>query len=118
MVLMWDDPWWLTNLPPIDWGCGCGVRTLSQDDLEDLGKSGPDPAPKDALLQIIDKATGRMVMQPMGIGHGWDYKVRTIRAARPSCACLSGSGFAVAVLTSGATCPRCTSRASRCARCA
>lgn len=72
-VLMWDDPWWETHFPPNDWFCSCGVRTLSKRDLERLGKSGPDEPPKDALLPIIDKATGQMKMQPQGIGFGWDH---------------------------------------------
>jgi len=73
LVLTWDDPWWDTHFPPNDWLCSCGVRTLSKRDLERLGKSGPDEAPKDALLPIIDKSTGQMIMQPQGIGFGWDY---------------------------------------------
>lgn len=72
-VLMWDDPWWDTHFPPNDWLCSCGVRTLSKRDLGRLGKSGPDEAPMDALLPIIDKATGQMKMQPQGIGYGWDH---------------------------------------------
>jgi hypothetical protein len=73
LVLMWDDPWWKTHFPPNDWLCSCGVRTLSKRDLARLGKSGPDVAPKDALMPVIDKFTGKMVMQPRGIGQGWDY---------------------------------------------
>lgn len=73
LVLMWDDPWWEVHFPPNDWRCSCGVRTLSRRDLERQGKSGPDEAPKDALLPVIDKASGQMVMQPMGIGLGWDH---------------------------------------------
>lgn len=73
IVLMWDDPWWNTHFPPNDWLCSCGVRTLSKRDLARLGKTGPDEAPRDALLPVIDKASGELVMQPAGIGQGWDY---------------------------------------------
>ena len=73
LVLMHDDPWWDVHFPPNDWLCSCGVRTLSKRDLDRLGKSGPDEAPKDPLLPVIDKATGQMVMQRRGIGQGWDY---------------------------------------------
>ncbi|AEI71121.1 hypothetical protein [EBPR siphovirus 4] len=73
LVLMWDDPWWETHFPPNDWLCSCGVRTLSRRDLEKLGKTGPDTAPRDALIPAIDKATGEMVMRPQGIGFGWDH---------------------------------------------
>lgn len=73
LVLMWDDPWWQIHFPPNDWRCSCGVRTLSKRDLARLGKSRPDEAPKDALIPMIDKSTGKMIMQPQGIGFGWDY---------------------------------------------
>lgn len=73
LVLMWDDPWWDTHFPPNDWLCSCGVRSLSKRDLARLGKEGPDAAPRDALLPVIDKSTGQMVMKPQGIGLGWDY---------------------------------------------
>ncbi|WP_283177501.1 PBECR2 nuclease fold domain-containing protein [Gemmobacter sp. 24YEA27] len=73
LVLMWNDPWWDTHFPPNDWLCSCGVRTLSRRSLERLGKTGPDEAPRDALIPQIDRATGQLVMQPMGIGKGWDY---------------------------------------------
>ncbi len=73
LVLMWDDPWWNTHFPPNDWICSCGVRTLSKRDLERLGKTGPDEAPKDAMMPGRDQETGGFIMQPMGIGFGWDY---------------------------------------------
>jgi hypothetical protein len=74
LVLRWDDPWWDIHYPPNDWLCSCGVRSLSARDLKAMGKTGPDDAPKDALMPVIDKATGQMVMQPRGIGLGWDYQ--------------------------------------------
>jgi uncharacterized protein with gpF-like domain len=45
LVLAWNDPWWDTHFPPNDWGCSCGVRTLSDADLRRLGRTGPDAAP-------------------------------------------------------------------------
>jgi hypothetical protein len=73
LVLRWDDPWWDTHFPPNDWLCSCGVRSLSRGDLRRMGKDGPDQAPQDAALPVIDPATGQLVMQPTGIGYGWDY---------------------------------------------
>ena len=73
LVLRWDDPWWDTHFPPNDWLCSCGVRSLSRGDLRRLDKAGPDEAPRDALLPIIDPVTGQMTMKPAGIGYGWDY---------------------------------------------
>lgn len=73
LILRWDDPWWDTHFPPNDWLCSCGVRSLSRGDLRRLGKDGPDEAPRDALLPVIDPATKQLIMQPAGIGYGWDY---------------------------------------------
>jgi hypothetical protein len=73
LVLNWNDPWWDTHFPPNDWMCTCGVRSLSRGDLRRLGKTGPDQAPADATLPVISKETGELVMQPVGIGQGWDY---------------------------------------------
>lgn len=72
LVLRWDDPWWETHFPPNDWGCSCGVRTLSTRDLERLGKTGPDTAPPQGFEMKIVKGVGT-VNQPAGIGYGWDY---------------------------------------------
>lgn len=72
-MLKWDDPWWNTHFPPNDWLCSCGVRSLSRGDLQRLGKDGPDTAPRDATLPVIDPVTKELVMQPTGIGYGWDY---------------------------------------------
>lgn len=57
VVLMHDDIWWQKHFPPNDWRCSCGVKTLSQRDLDRMGKTGPDRAPN---------TLG-------GIGKGWDY---------------------------------------------
>lgn len=73
IVLRWDDPWWDTHFPPNDWLCSCGVRSLTRSDLRRLGKDGPDEAPRDALLPVIDPASKQLIMQPAGIGYGWDY---------------------------------------------
>ncbi|MCH8500160.1 MAG: hypothetical protein LAT63_16935 [Marinobacter sp.] len=45
MVLRHDDPWWSFHYPPNDFGCGCFVESVSQRELEAMGKTGPDPAP-------------------------------------------------------------------------
>jgi hypothetical protein len=72
LVLMWDDPWWDTHFPPNDWLCSCGVRTLSKDDLEGMGKSGPDKTPPDAKAAVMVRGVG-LVNQPVGVGYGWDH---------------------------------------------
>lgn len=59
LILAADDPFWDQHFPPNDWGCSCGVRTLSARDVQRLGKSGPDTSPSGG--------TG-------GIGHGFEYQ--------------------------------------------
>lgn len=73
LVLLWNDPWWEVHFPPNDWLCSCGVRTMSRRDLESMGKTGPDEAPKDVLIPTVPHGYGEMVMQPRGIGFGWQY---------------------------------------------
>lgn len=60
LVLPVDDPFWQTHYPPNDWGCKCRVFAVSDQDLEKLGKAGPDRAP-------VPPGDTR------GIGRGWDY---------------------------------------------
>ena len=45
-----DDPIWSRIYPPNDWGCTCGVRTLSDRDMARLGKSGGDVPPTAAEI--------------------------------------------------------------------
>ncbi|SDW33827.1 PBECR2 nuclease fold domain-containing protein [Paracoccus sanguinis] len=72
LVLMHDDPWWTAHYPPNDWLCSCGVRNLSQRNLEALGKSGPDAAPPSRTVLKPDPRGGFAAV-PEGIGFGWDY---------------------------------------------
>lgn len=73
LVLMHDDPWWDVHFPPNDWKCSCGVDTLSRGDLRRLGKTGPDKAPEIVRKPYTHEASGQTVMQPEGVGFGWDY---------------------------------------------
>ncbi len=73
LVLRYDDPWWDTHFPPNDWLCSCGVRSLSLADLKRRGKDGPDTAPGDLTVPLIDPVSGKLIEQPQGIGYGWDY---------------------------------------------
>ncbi|WP_284324887.1 PBECR2 nuclease fold domain-containing protein [Cypionkella aquatica] len=95
-VLRWDDPWWDTHFPPNDWLCSCGVKSLSRGDLRRLGKDGPDEAPRDAVMPVIDPASKQMIMQPAGIGYGWDYMPGDLweRGLVPSALIDEGGGAA------------------------
>lgn len=72
-VLPYYHPWWKTHFAPNDWFCSCGVRSLSLRDLKRRGKDGPDEAPVDLTVPLIDPVSGALIEQPQGIGYGWDY---------------------------------------------
>ncbi|MBI9092293.1 MAG: hypothetical protein JEZ12_24020 [Desulfobacterium sp.] len=74
MVLPHDDPFWSTHYPPNGWGCKCRVVTLSQRDLDKMGKKGPDSAPEIQYREWEDK-NGKSHQVPLGIDPGWDYNV-------------------------------------------
>lgn len=73
LVLRWDDPWWETHYPPNGFNCSCGVRPVSRRELEKMGKSGPDTAPKITYINVKDPVTGEWVKLPENIGLGWDH---------------------------------------------
>ncbi|PHR19284.1 MAG: hypothetical protein COA37_17795 [Hoeflea sp.] len=72
MVLPADDPWFETHYPPNDWGCSCGVVTLSARDLKRLNLT-VSPSPEVLTEPAIDPAAGKLTEKPQGIGHGWDH---------------------------------------------
>ena len=72
MVLPADDPWFETHYPPNDWGCSCGVVTLSARDLKRLNLT-VSPSPEALMEPTTDPATGKLTEKPQGIGHGWDH---------------------------------------------
>lgn len=77
LVLSADDLWWRRHFPPNGWGCQCRVFSLSQRDLEQLGKTGPDAAPETTLVrQTIGQRSPngpREVEVPDGIDPGFEY---------------------------------------------
>ena len=77
LVLPADDPWWDTHYPPNGWGCQCTVEALSEDDLADLGMSGPDQAPAVIMERRVvgQNSPGgpRVVQVPRGIDPGFEY---------------------------------------------
>lgn len=76
LVLHADDPWWHTHFPPNGWGCQCTVEGLSEIDLEDLGKTGPDTAPPVDMQTVtvgVRGPTPRTVETPAGVDPGFGY---------------------------------------------
>lgn len=74
LILRHDDPWWDTHYPPNGWGCKCRVITLSERDMERLGKGSPDTAPEIERYSWMDRE-GTEHQVPIGIDPGWDYNV-------------------------------------------
>ena len=75
LVLRSDDPWWDTHYPPNGFNCSCKVFSLSERDLQRMGKSGPDKPPEDPSYEWTDPKTGEVLALPRGVDPGWDYNV-------------------------------------------
>lgn len=76
LVLAADDPWWDTHYPPNGWGCRCYVETLSERDMQRMGKGRPDVAPpiKEHTVEVGKHGPSpRTVTVPEGIDPGWAY---------------------------------------------
>ncbi|MCX5785679.1 MAG: phage minor head protein [Elusimicrobia bacterium] len=82
-VFRWDDPFWNTFWPPLDWGCRCTVRKLTAEQVRKLGLKVESSVGKIAYNQpgaelqkigaqrstYTDPVTGEKV----STGAGWDY---------------------------------------------
>lgn len=77
LTLRHDDPWWDTYYPINGWGCQCFVEGVTEDELQDEGKSGPDTAPE---FEYVEHTIGqnspngpRTVRVPEGIDPGFEH---------------------------------------------
>jgi hypothetical protein len=77
MVLLATDPWWKSHYPPNGWGCHCYVEPISERELRDMGKIGPDKAPPINYRSVLlNTSAGPLPIQvPEGIDPGWGYNV-------------------------------------------
>ena len=69
-------PWWETHFPINGWGCQCFTDALTEDELEALGKDGPDEAPARVMREVTVGARGPnpvAVVVPKGIDPGFAY---------------------------------------------
>lgn len=76
LVLRADDPIWSIIFPPNGWGCRCYVEGVSHRRLEQLGKTGPDPAPQLNFRSVTVGTRGpspRTVLVPDGVDPGFAY---------------------------------------------
>jgi len=71
-ILRWDDPWWQTHTPPNGWNCRCTVISLSQRDLDRMGRTVSEPPPS-SDREWTNPRTGEVIMVPAGIDPGWGY---------------------------------------------
>lgn len=74
LVIPLDDPWWETHTPQNGWGCKCQKFMVGDRDLQRMGKTGPDRAPKIERREWVDKGTGQVHDVPVGIDPGFDYR--------------------------------------------
>jgi hypothetical protein len=73
LVVSQDDPWVRTHWPPNGYGCKCKMFALSENDIQKMGKSGPDTPPDDGTYDWVDPRTGEIHTFPKGIQQFWDY---------------------------------------------
>jgi hypothetical protein len=77
LILRSDDPWWDTHTPINAWGCQCYVTGLTEDDLRELGKDGPDEAPamewEERIIGQRSPDGPRTVRVPAGIDPGFEH---------------------------------------------
>lgn len=77
LILRADDPWWDTHTPINAWGCQCYVTGLTESDLRELGKDGPDEAPamewEERIIGQRSPDGPRTVRVPAGIDPGFEH---------------------------------------------
>ena len=82
-VFRWDDPFWNTFWPPLDWGCRCGVRKLTAEQVHRLGLKVESSSrdieynkPGGGLQKIGAQRstyTDPVSKESVSTGAGWDY---------------------------------------------
>lgn len=82
-VFRYDDPFWDTFYPPIDWGCRCRVRALDHEDVRDKEVKVEKTSPEN--LSMEDRIMPRGIQTSVGVyqdpvtgektvtGKGWSY---------------------------------------------
>ncbi|MEX2475057.1 PBECR2 nuclease fold domain-containing protein [Marinobacter sp.] len=77
LILRADDPFWATHSPMNGWGCQCYVEGLTDLDLEEMGKGGPDVAPdiewETREIGQSSETGPRQVRVPKGIDPGFEH---------------------------------------------
>ena len=74
LILPVDHPFWDTHFPPNGWGCKCSVRQISAREAERLLKEPGytnDPGDFERLATYVNRRTGQVTQEPVGIDPGW-----------------------------------------------
>lgn len=79
-ILPWNHAWWRTHTPPCGWNCRCTVVSLSQRDLDRMGRTVSEPPPS-ADYEWTNPRTGEVFRIPVGIDPGWGYAPGASRRA-------------------------------------
>ncbi|MFM5244355.1 phage head morphogenesis protein [Aeromonas caviae] len=75
ILLLIDDPWWSSHMPPNGWGCTCSVRGVSKHEYEQLIAKGQvkTTASDDGVIQWTNPRTGEVENIPHGIDPSWNF---------------------------------------------
>lgn len=74
IILPVDHPFWDTHFPPNGWGCKCSVRQITQREADKLLQEPgytDDPGDFERTTTYINKRTGQVTQEPVGIDPGW-----------------------------------------------
>ena len=84
IILPVDHPFWDTHFPPNGWGCKCSVRQITQRQADKLltepGYTS-DPGDFERTTTYVNKRTGQVTQEPVGIDPGWGVNPGRDRAA-------------------------------------
>lgn len=69
-----DSEFWQSLYPPAGWGCKCRVVSLSERDLQRMGKEQPDTPPEvGELVEVADPVTGNKTAVRAQAEPGWSH---------------------------------------------
>lgn len=83
LILPVDHPFWNTHFPPNGWGCKCSVRQISQREAEKLLADPAytsDPGDFERRTTFVNRRTGQVTQEPVGIDPGWGVNPGLARA--------------------------------------
>jgi len=73
LVVPVDSAWVKTHYPPKGFGCKCTMFSLSEWEMNKLGKTVPDEPPPDTFYNWTNPTTGEVQKLPDGVMPGFDF---------------------------------------------